>query len=353
MRRRVLVGAVSALLVALTISSAAAQSAPLEVRTRDVSFGNDGVTHITVSVTGGSLGSSTLDQSNFGVTEQGKPVTGLTVRPLFSNQTIGVQVVLIIDVSGSTGGAAHAAAQAAAKQFVDSLPQHVQIELISFGDTATVRQDFTTNKGAIDSAIDALTVSGNTALYDAVVLGAHELSRQQSGQHNIVLFTDGDDTRSKASLTDAENAIRDANAPTTGVLLKTSSVNGSALQAITNTVKGGRFLQVTDRAQLASSFQQASQSIASQYVLSYPSTATTPKQLNLVVTTNFGGQTASDSSVVLNQRGTVSPPGGNGPVAATPQKPLVGAFGNRIGLYLGIGAAFLGVLLFEIGRAHV
>lgn len=345
-RHKLFVGAAVAFLAVLTISSAAAQAVPLEVRTRDVSFGNDGVTHITVSVTGGSLGTSTLSASNFVVTEQGKPVAGLTAQPLFSNQSIAVSVALVIDVSGSTGGAAHAAAQAAAKQFVDSLPQHVQIELISFSDTATVRQPFTTNKGAVDSAIDALTVSGNTALYDAVVLGANELKRQVNGQHNLVLFTDGDDTRSKATLADAENAIRDANAPTTGVLLKTPSVNGSALQAITATLKGGKFLQVTDRAQLASSFQQASQSIASQYVLSYPSTATTPKQLNLVVSASFAGQNASDASVVLNQRASTSAPGVNGPVSATPQKPIVGVFGNRIGLYLGIAAAFLGVLLF-------
>jgi tight adherence protein B len=346
MRRRFLTGLAALALVALAASSAFAQSAPLEVRTREVTFDSNGNTHITVTVTGSTLGNATLNASNFSVTEQGKPVTNLSVQPLFQNQQTAVSVVLIFDVSGSTLGAAHAAAQAAAKQFVNSLPAHVQIELIAFSDTARVAQGFTTNRAAVNSAIDQLTAAGSTALYDAVVLGANELKRQLSGQHNIVLFTDGDDTVSKATLASAENAVRAANSPVVGVLLKTATVNGTALQAITNTLKGGKYLQVTDQAQLASGFQAASQSIASQYVLSYPSNATTPNQLTLVVSATFSGANATDTSTVLNGRTLPNVAGPSAPPTVAPHTPIVGAFGGKTGLYLGAIAAFLGVLLF-------
>jgi tight adherence protein B len=285
-----------------------------------------------------------LSASNFSVTENGKPVSTLTVQPLFQGQTQAVSVALVMDVSGSTAGAAHADAINAAKQFLASLPPTVQVELIAFSDKAAVKQAFTTNRGALDGALNGLGAGGSTALYDAISLAANDLSRQVNGQHNIVVFTDGTDTVSKTTLAGAQNAIRSVSAPTTGVLLNTSQVDPTALRSITDSVKGGRFLQVTDRAQLASSFAQAAQAIASQYVLSYPSVATTPSQLTLVVTANVGGATNSDSSVVLNARKN---PGGAAPIpTAAPVTPVVGVFGGKTGLYIGAAAVFLGALLF-------
>ncbi|TMK77061.1 MAG: hypothetical protein E6G46_12125, partial [Actinobacteria bacterium] len=108
-RRGIIAVAVLAML-AFAGTSAFAQTSALSVRTRQVSFDNSGNTHITVSVTGSAVGATSLDATNFAVTENGKPVSDLTVKPLFQGQTLAVSVVLIMDISGSTGGAAHAAA---------------------------------------------------------------------------------------------------------------------------------------------------------------------------------------------------------------------------------------------------
>jgi len=345
MGRKGFIAAAVVTMLAFAGTSAFAQTSALAVRTRQVSFDNSGNTHITVSVTGSAVGATPLDASDFTVTENGKPVSSLTVKPLFQGQTLAVSVVLIMDISGSTGGAAHAAAQAAAKQFLASLPPTVQVELISFSTNVTVNETFTVNRAILDAAIDRLPVGGNTALYDAVTQAANDLKRSQvNGQHNIVVFTDGADTSSKSTLAEAQAAIQAADAPTTGVLLNTTQVDPTALRSITDTVKGGKFLQVSDRNQLASSFAQAAQSIASQYVLSYPSAATTPSQLNIAVSAKVGGVSATDQSTVLNER---SNPGvGGGIPTVAPDKPIVGAFGGKTGLYLGAAAAFIGVLIF-------
>ena len=126
--------------------------------------------------------------------------------------------------------------------------------------------------------------------------------------------------------------------------MNTTQVDPTALRSITDTVKGGKFLQVSDRNQLASSFAQAAQSIASQYVLSYPSAATTPSQLNIAVSAKVGGVSATDQSTVLNER--ANPGVGGGIPTVAPDKPVVGAFAGKTGLYLGAAAAFLGVLIF-------
>src|SRR5207245_2184146 len=128
-------------------------------RIRQVSFDSSGLTKVLVTVTGSAVGSSALPASAFGINENGKPVTDLRVDPLFATQSTPVAISLVMDVSGSTIGAASAAAKSAAKQFINSLPAGVRVEIIAFSDRAGIRQGFTSDKQRLLGVIDGLRPS--------------------------------------------------------------------------------------------------------------------------------------------------------------------------------------------------
>ena len=112
----------------------------------------------------------------------------------------GNDVVLVIDRSGSMYGAKMNAARAAARQFIDLLQVGDRIGVIAFSDSASVAFPLTLINSAPDTtqqrakaAIDALIVSGNTALGAGLNTGQFQLrtNGEPAGPQSIVLLTDG------------------------------------------------------------------------------------------------------------------------------------------------------------------
>lgn len=319
--------------------SALAQSAPLEVRIREVAFNANGTTEVTVSLTGSITG--TLSSQNVTVTESGSTFTSVQVKELFGSGQEPVAVAVVMDTSGSTAGAALAAAKTAATSFVTGLPAQVRVAILTAGGAARVATPFTTDRTVLGNAINGLVAGQRTSLYDATVLASTELNKQVGAQHNLVVFSDGDDTISTATLADVRTAVKDARAPAVSVLLQTSKVDETAMRAIAAAQPGGRFLNVTDVNGLQAAFATVSQSIRQQYVLTYANAAQEPKDLDIAVSVVLGGTAARDQSSVINERATIA--------AARPADqagPLVSVFGSATGLYVGILAAFAAILFF-------
>ncbi len=124
-----------------------------------------------------------------------------------------VDVVLVIDRSGSMGGVPIAGVKTAAKAFVDDLQlSSDQIALVSFNSTATTNQTLTHTGSLVKTAIDALTSTGSTAIATGINAASTELA---SARHNaaaqkvIVLLSDGVDNPASgatATTTAANNA---------------------------------------------------------------------------------------------------------------------------------------------------
>ncbi|MFY9588633.1 MAG: type II secretion system F family protein [Actinomycetota bacterium] len=345
--------AVAALVAALTAGPAFAQAAALEVRLREAVLSTDGSTRLVVSVTGAAV-KGALNAGNFQVTEAGKAIEGLTVTPLSQTSDQPVAVVLIMDTSGSTSGAPINNAKNAARDFVSNLPANVRVALVSFSDTVTTRTNFIVDKARVNALIGGLQAGGGTALHDAVVRGAQLLQGLPGAQHNIVLFTDGgrqgapgETNTSKSTQTQAIAAVRAAKAPVFSVGLVTQAFDPAVLQRYAGAVKGGRTASVSQSAQLAGAFAQIATEISSQYVLTYVSDLKEPKDLDISVLAKVGAIQARDTSTVINSRsGDTAPsaqPGGPKPYKS---KALIGAFASKTGYYVGVGAGFLGLLLF-------
>jgi Ca-activated chloride channel family protein len=116
-------------------------------------------------------------------------------------------VMLVIDVSQSmratdVSPSRMAAAQEAAKQFVDQLTPGINLGLISYAGTATVLVSPTTNRDASKSAIDKLQVADRTATGEGIFTALQAISTvgavigggDTPPPARIVLMSDGKET---------------------------------------------------------------------------------------------------------------------------------------------------------------
>lgn len=321
------------------LSAEAAAGEPVTLRIRAAELDPSGAVRLLVSV-GGAAADRVLGPDNFRVTEEGRDVGDLAVDPLITSQIQPVAVVLLLDTSGSTKGKPLADAKAGAKGFIGGLPDGVSVAILSFAATAEVRSEFTTDRGALYAAIDALDAGGETALYDAIGLAASLLNRMPEHQHNLVVFSDGGDTVSQTSLDQAVAAARETQALVTSVALVTPEFDRRPLDRLASDTEGAT-ISVEASASLSEAFIRVAKEIASQYVLTYRAEALEPADLDIEATLIFNGTRASDAVVALNPR--VAPPDpipDLPPVVVRNPLPVLA----QVGLWTGLGAAFLALL---------
>ena len=118
------------------------------------------------------------------VWENGVEIQGPRIKSL-SAERQAVDVVLLIDVSGSMKGAPIADAQAAARRFASTMGPRDRIAVVAFGPRATVIGGLTGDQFAVQSNLAKLNADGETALYDGLVTSAEMLSRDASGRRAI------------------------------------------------------------------------------------------------------------------------------------------------------------------------
>jgi tight adherence protein B len=156
----------------------------------------------------------------------------LTYTPLTGDD---LEIVLVIDVSGSMAGDPLRAAKAAAASFIDLLPQGVDVAVVSFDQNAVVSSALSDPRENALQAIDELTVGGDTALFDALILASEEFSGDDTTRRVVVALTDGGDSASLASLEDAREALRSSEIEPFAVALATSE---SATETLEELVRG-------------------------------------------------------------------------------------------------------------------
>jgi len=123
-------------------------------------------------------------------------------------------VVLLVDTSGSMGESDKIGqARGAAKVFLDDQGGKNNISLVEFNTTVRTLVPMASleqNRGDLNTRIDGLRASGNTALYDALLASIDQLQKNSDSNRiqAIVLLSDGQDTSSKATVNDVVRAIQ-------------------------------------------------------------------------------------------------------------------------------------------------
>ena len=143
-----------------------------------------------------------IPQTAFHVFEDGHPqkVTH------FASEDVPLELVAAIDISGSMAPAMPKVKKAV-KEFLAEIPPEDQVTLLGFNDSIFTLTRKQTDPAERTKAVDRLAPWGSTALYDVLLRGVEMLGRQ-TGRKALIVFTDGEDQGSHATINDVERRLQ-------------------------------------------------------------------------------------------------------------------------------------------------
>jgi Ca-activated chloride channel family protein len=226
----------------------------------------------------------TLQLEDFAVFEEG-------IRQavsLFGTSTAPLDVMLLLDTSGSMKERMNAA-QDAAIELVATLRPGDRAALILFSESVRIAQTLTGDAGALEAAIRAASPAGGTALHEAVYIALRELTRVQRGERDIrrqalVVLSDGEDTSSRnVSFQDLLDAAR-RSAVTVFTIMPAAEVEIDPFERVARGAPGaeynlrnlaretgGRSFTPTRSEGLSATYRQIADELSQQYWLAYAS----------------------------------------------------------------------------------
>jgi len=251
------------------------------------------VTNVTVTVldAAGRLVTN-LARTDFVVLEDGQPqdvvvfgsaLDGTTVDDAAAGRrprdVMTLDLGLLLDTSGSMVKELKLSKEAAVR-FLDTVPRARELYTIFFGEEIRLsRYDSEIQQGLFER-IAELKGGGDTALYDAI---ATYISRVQGspGRKTMVVFSDGEDTRSTLGLNDLLDVIRSSAVTIYPISFMGSFAPGSSralksrafLQQIAE-MTGGQVLTPHSSRELGAIYEKILAELGAQYVLGFLSTNT-------------------------------------------------------------------------------
>ena len=226
------------------------------------------VVQVTAVVSDNNRFVSGLPPTAFRLSEDGVP----QVVSHFSSEGSPLEIVVAIDVSESMT-ANMPQLKNAVKKFLGALGPKDQVTLVAFNDNMFTLTRRETSIAQRTRAVDRLAPWGGTALYDVLVRGVQQLSRA-AGRRVLVVFSDGDDRSSHATINAVEKAVR-ANDATLFMVALGRGVREaqlkSGIERLVN-LSGGRALFVDRSDQLDQPFAEILEELSNQYMLGYEST---------------------------------------------------------------------------------
>lgn len=111
-----------------------------------------------------------------------------------------VDLVIVVDTSGSMSGSRRTNAQNAAREVVAQMKENDRCAIIKFTSNATVLQDFTYDRDSLNSAINKLNANGGTDIASGInkAIGCFNNLEDNSRQKYIILLSDGGDSSKSA-----------------------------------------------------------------------------------------------------------------------------------------------------------
>ncbi len=156
-------------------------------------------------------------------------------------ESLPLYVAVLMDTSPSTAGKLKFE-QESAMNFIQTVvrPRRDRVLFATFDHQIELKQDFTDKLDLLDRAVFGVKKLGTqTALYDAIWQFCDEKLRSVSGRRVLVVITDGEDTYSRADLSDAIDIAQ--RTETTIYVISTKA-------GLSGTVPGVRLGEVKDKA---------------------------------------------------------------------------------------------------------
>ena len=235
-----------------------------------------------------------LAKEDFEVLDNDKPQT----IDLFISEVQPITVVVMLDTSASMTGNLRFLEEAAEQFLIRLLPAD-KGQVGAFNDKIQFFPgDFTNNRDRLIASLKELDFGNPTRLFDAVAESIDRL-KKIDGRRVVLVFTDGDDTGSKASSNFVLESARTNEVMIYAVGLKSDFFNGarqvrsspdSNLRRLAEETGGGYF-ELEKTADLAPTFTRVAQELHSQYVLGFTPATLDGKVHRLTVRSKRPGTT--------------------------------------------------------------
>lgn len=235
-----------------------------------------------------------LDQDQFTILDNGKP-QDIT---FFQNETQPFTVVVMLDYSASMTSSLDLL-RAAAEQFLLRLLPQDKGQVGAFSDKIEFSGTFTNDRDDLISALRDLQYGNPTRLWDAVDSSV-DMLKPVDGRKVVLVFTDGDDTYSKAGFGSVLDHAKQNEVMVYAIGLQSQFFNGQrvvrsqpdrSLRKIADETGGGYFeLKKTD--DLAPTFTRVAQELHSLYTLGFSPAALDGKEHKLEIRMKQPGMNA-------------------------------------------------------------
>ena len=189
----------------------------------------------------------------------------------FASEDVPLELVAAIDISGSMAPAMPKLKKAV-KEFLGEVPPRDQVTLLGFNDSIFTLTRKATDPAERTKAVDRLAPWGSTALYDVLLRGVEMLGRQ-AGRKALVVFTDGEDQGSHATIADVERRLQSSDV-TLYMIGQGRGVTLEPLKKIMDRLAvptGGRALFTDSVEELHTAFADLLDELSNQYLLGYQS----------------------------------------------------------------------------------
>jgi len=235
-----------------------------------------------------------LDQDQFTILDNGKP-QDIT---FFQNETQPFTVVVMLDYSASMTSSLDLL-RAASEQFLLRMLPQDKGQVGAFSDRIEFSGEFTNDRDDLISALRDLQYGNPTRLWDAVDQSI-DMLKPVDGRKVVLVFTDGDDTYSKAGFGSVLDHAKQNEVMVYAIGLQSQYFNGQrmvrsqpdrSLRKIAEETGGGYFeLKKTD--ELSPTFTRVAQELHSLYTIGFSPAVLDGKEHKLELRMKQAGQVA-------------------------------------------------------------
>lgn len=194
------------------------------------------------------------------VTRDGHPVKGLTkshfdlvdngtrrAAELTTGAQLPIQVILVLDTSASITREKLDQLKTAARALIETLTERDCVALVTFSYNVRLRTATCAGREEAAAAVDALTTSGTTALYDALYASLLMADPRQ-GRAILLVLSDGDDRASWLEPDEVLLLAKSVNATVYSVSLTSEGSPGQVVVRGTGNLASGRRAAIDPRA---------------------------------------------------------------------------------------------------------
>lgn len=278
------------------------------------------------------------------VTENGRAVSGLHAENLGRAKS----VVLAVDRSRSMKGKPFRDAVAAAQAFLRAkLPQD-RVAVATFATKPVMLTAFAPSPADAQTALRSLSVDKHegTTLYDGVVKSARAFATERYAGRVVIVVTDGNETRSTASLANAVNAAREAGVLVYVVAIESKQFNPAPLKRLARDT-GGSYRGAHSSKQLSAIYADIARELKRTWRVDYLTAARSGETLALAASVKGSGVGKATFRVPAE----VAPPSNDPPSGLLPQHFYESFLGTQLmGLVVGFLVLLSGTFLITSVR---